>query len=473
MKSRNVLLFFAAVLALLAAICGLLPHDGIKLGGHDLNIPSLAQVLHPDDETADTAVLDPEVVALLQQHQDSLDQYHQWRDSSDYRFWMPGDDETFFDGLFAAMETAAQQGRWLRVLHYGDSQIEMDHITSRLRSRLQETFGGSGLGFVPLQTIVPTPAVTQWSSRNLPRLTPLSDSLAVRSTGNYGFMAQCFRLDGDVTTNLRLGNNKHCDPRIYQCSQVGVLYRERGSSLRSLLTVRAPYRSDAATADTQLLSTDQLVGLHLWRTDSAATRLQLSLNGSADIYGVMLDGDPGVMVDNIPLRGCSGTIFTQINSNLLADAYSLLDIGLIILEFGGNSIPYIRGEKTRNNYCKELGRQIDRMHHCCPQAKILFVGPADMSTSIGGHYQSYPHLETAIEAIRDTAMAHGAAYWSQYDAMGGHNAMLRWVQKGWAGKDYIHFSQRGADEMGDLLADALLNMYRYYRLRRNPPQVKP
>ena len=134
MKSRNVLLFFAAVLALLAAICGLLPHDGIKLGGHDLNIPSLTQVLHPDDETADTAVLDPEVVALLQQHQDSLDQYHQWRDSSDYRFWMPGDDETFFDGLFAAMETAAQQGRWLRVLHYGDSQIEMDHITSRLRS---------------------------------------------------------------------------------------------------------------------------------------------------------------------------------------------------------------------------------------------------------------------------------------------------------------------------------------------------
>lgn len=473
MKSRGVLLFFATVLALLAAICGLMPRDGIQLGSHELRTPTLAQILYPSDTTADTALLDPETEALLQQHQDSIEQFHQWRDSSDYRFWMPDNDETFFDDLFAAMETAAQRGRWVRVMHYGDSQIEMDHITSQLRRRLQETFGGSGPGFVPLQTIVPSPVVSQWSSRSLPRLTPLFDSMAVRSTGNYGLMAQSFRLDGDVTTTLRLGSNKHSDPRIHQCSHIGVLYRQRGSALYARLAVKAPYHSDATVADTQLLSTDQMVGMHLWQTDSAATRLQLSLNGSADIYGVMLDGNPGVMVDNIPLRGCSGTIFTQINADLLADAFSLIDVGLIILEFGGNSVPYIRGEKARNNYCKEIGKQIDRFRRSCPNARILFVGPADMSTSAGGTRQSYPYLENIIAELCDTVTAHGAAYWSQYDAMGGHNSMLRWVQQGWAGQDYIHFSQRGADQMGNMLADALLNMYQYYRLRHNPPQVKP
>jgi len=232
------------------------------------------------------------------------------------------------------------------------------------------------------------------------------------------------------------------------------------------MVVQSPKQGRAAPADTSILSGDSLVALALWDADTAATRLRVTLQGSAEVYGVLLDDAPGVAVDNIPMRGCSGQQFTQIDSALLAASYALLDVGLIILQFGGNSVPFIKGEKALETYCQSIGRQIDRLHRCCPHASILFVGPADMAAQIDGTIQSYPYMERIIDGLRATVNAHGAAYWSQYDAMGGRNTIKSWVRQGLAGSDYIHFSQQGADLMGDLLADALLTMYRYYRLRR-------
>jgi hypothetical protein len=50
--------------------------------------------------------------------------------------------------------------------------------------------------------------------------------------------------------------------------------------------------------------------------------------------------------------------------------------------------------------------------------------------------------------------------------MGGANSMSAWVDQGLGSGDYIHFSQRGADIMGDRLANAFDNMYRLYKMRR-------
>ena len=41
-------------------------------------------------------------------------------------------------------------------MHYGDSQIECDRITSLLRQRFQEEFGGMGVGLVPALQNIPT-----------------------------------------------------------------------------------------------------------------------------------------------------------------------------------------------------------------------------------------------------------------------------------------------------------------------------
>ena len=119
-----------------------------------------------------------------------------------------------------------------------------------------------------------------------------------------------------------------------------------------------------------------------------------------------------------------------------------------------------------------MGQQIDRLHQCCPQAKILFIGPSDMSTRENGELQSYPCLPQVVDSLRATANRHGAAYWSIYHAMGGQNSMSAWVNQGLGSPDYIHFSQRGVDIMGDRLSKAFDNMYQMYRMRKEVADVQ-
>jgi len=402
----------------------------------------------------------------MQTKNDSLTHYRHQLDSSDIRFWFPNNDDTFFDALFADFERTKQTGRTIRIVHYGDSQIEMDRMTNRLRVYMQSTFGGGGPGLVPFATLIPSLSVSTYGTGDLVRQSPFGDSTVVRAAGNYGPMVQDYRVAGSASSTITAGSHRSCDSRLRQFSQFKIIFCNR------------PGPFDITFADRKGSYTDhqreEEEGVHSfqWKLDSATTSVRLNVSGNADIYGIMVDDGPGVAVDNIPMRGCSGHQFTQINRQQLADAYSMMDVGLIIMQFGGNSVPYLKSQKSIDAYCTNMGHQIDRLRQCCPKAKILFIGPSDMSTSENGELQSYPWLPKVVESLQTTANAHGAAYWSIYHAMGGYNSMAAWVDQGLGGADYVHFSQRGVDIMGDRLSKAFDNMYNIYKMRKEITDVQ-
>ncbi|MBR6418424.1 MAG: hypothetical protein IKS36_06375, partial [Bacteroidales bacterium] len=203
-----------------------------------------------------------------------------------------------------------------------------------------------------------------------------------------------------------------------------------------------------------------------WILDSAATTIDVRLNGNADIYGVVLDNGCGVALDNVAMRGVSGTQFRMVDSLQLSTSYDLLNVGLIVLQFGGNVVPYLKNEAAIEHYCSRLVEQFGYLRSVCPGVKLLFVGPSDMSTRIDGEFVTYPLLPTLVERLRTTSLSNGVAYWSLYDAMGGSGSMVEWVRNGNASKDYVHYSVKGSMIMGDMLGDAFENMYKLYNLRR-------
>ena len=466
MKSWKVLLFMAAVIALLAALCWSFPQGSVRVAGNTLRFPTLTKILNPQRQLDIEAYLRQQdsLASVLDSLQDSLESYRRQLDSSDTRFWFPNDDDTFFDPLFAQLEKTRSTGRTIRIVHYGDSQIEMDRMSNRLRSGLQSLFGGGGPGLVPFATLIPSYSVSTYGMGNLVRQSPFGDSLVVRANGNYGPMVQDFRVEGSATSSIKATTTKGRDPRLRSFSRVGLLFCARPGPLRATLSAGALTDSLSATSEG--------VGIFDWHLDSAVASLHISVSGAADLYGVMVDNGPGVAVDNIPMRGCSGHQFSQINRDQLSKAYALMDVGLIILQFGGNSVPYLSSERSIANYCKEMGAQIDRLHSCCPNALILFIGPSDMSKRTEeGDLLSYSWLPKVVDALRTTVCQHGAAYWSIYHAMGGANSMSAWVEQGLGSGDYVHFSQRGADIMGDRLTKAFENMYQLYKMRSQAPDV--
>ncbi|MBO4504082.1 MAG: hypothetical protein J5730_04665 [Bacteroidales bacterium] len=464
MKPYKILIFILLIICALGAISLFFPKDGLRIGKKELHFPTMEQVLTGPEESKVELKEEVDSVALKQLNdlKDTLHQYQVALTEQTGHFYLPNDDVSFFDRLFAKMEQARRNHEVVRVLHYGDSQIEMDRISCNLRSYFQSTFGGGGPGLVPVIQTIPSFAVSQSASGALTLYASYGEG--ARTRGNYGLMCKCYHLAGGATFTAYASRHKDTDPRVKRFSNVTLLYNDRDGHFRATLRDRMGTFKDTCE--------NGLSGVHTchWLLDSATTSLQINMQGNADIYGIMLDDGYGVAVDNIPLRGSSGDQFTLITDTLLRTSYKQANVGLIILQFGGNSVPVIYNDKSLNNYCNSIDRQIKRIKSCYPAATLLFIGPSDMSTRRGGVMQTYPMLPRLIDSLRAVALRNNAAYWDIYEVMGGQNSMLAWVRNGLAGPDYIHFTPAGARRVGKTLAQNFATMYEFYRTRKKIPQ---
>lgn len=450
MKSRRIVIFIFGVIALLAFVCIVFPADGIKIGRATLRFPSLSEVLETADTLDEAEALSPEelenqrLARLAEAREDELEHYLR---TDSCRIYMPGGDLTYLDGLFESFDSAYV--RHVRVVHCGDSQLEEDRMTGVLRDSLQAKFGGGGVGLLPAKRYF-TFKIAETASAEMPEYGIYPDLLR-KSGGRYGPLTRMSRLDGGVRLSFTPTKKNSAASR----------YFDR-------LTVYAGDISGSLTANvknqSQSLTQDGALSRMVFNLPDSTEKVTLSLSGNADILGVSLDKSTGVSVDNVPMRGCSGTIFTYLSADQLREYYRCSDTKLIILQYGGNSVPAIRTPEAISDYCQSVNRQIEYLQGLAPDAVILFIGPSDMSN---GAHKTYPMLPQMVDSLRTNVNAKGAAYWDLYAAMGGKESMPRWVKSGLAGSDYIHFTNKGSEKMGAAFAGALLICYEYYKLRKN------
>ena len=111
--------------------------------------------------------------------------------------------------------------------------------------------------------------------------------------------------------------------------------------------------------------------------------------------------------------------------------------------------------------------QFDYFKKVAPWAKLMFVGPADMSKSVNGSLVTWPLLPELNDSLKVHCLNNGIAYWDTFNMMGGVGSMREWVNHNpqLAGPDYIHFTTRGAAEVGSALAKSLLLYDDFRRLR--------
>ena len=208
------------------------------------------------------------------------------------------------------------------------------------------------------------------------------------------------------------------------------------------------------------------LNIYTWKLPDTTSSATIYLSGNAEIYAISADASYGVALDNIAMRGSSGTIFHRIDTELLAESYKAMNARLIIMEYGGNIVPSM-GKKSVEWLKKIITRQIQTIQKANPDADILFIGPADMARQQDGVWKTYPGLALTIKTLREIALENGAAYWDMHRVMGGNGSMIKWVKKEPAlgFTDHIHFTRRGAAYMGDLFCNALRMHYDYFRFR--------
>ena len=483
MKPRHIAYIIWTIIVLLGVVCLLVSDDGFSLGQYTLRWPTLAEALDLQEDTilcddfgcADDSILVdmdtmgvPAIGHILEQDTAVLtDTVHTKPQPVVPNVDIVNTDlRAYLSAFYAALDSADTMP--VRVVHYGDSQIEEDRITNVLRERWQKLYGGGGVGLIPLHQTIPTRTIRQWlsidgvvqSAQGGPKRYLIYGPRSMRlDSDDYGPMGQVALMDStlvpgseDLVVNIEpIDNKRH--PHNY-FNRIRLLTDSVSGYIIAQDTILLHTTPHSSTLH---YTTRHYTTLHYTLPDST-TRCELHMQGRGHIYGLSLETPTGVIVDNIPMRGCSGNIFTKVDSTQLADFYRDTNTRLIILQFGGNMIPQTENPSTISGYVRStLRQQIRYIRACAPQASILFIGPSDMSTRIDGEMTTYPLVPYMDKLLRKMAAEEHIAYWSMYDAMGGHDSMVHWVEIGLAGSDYVHFTRSGANKVGRMLYDWLMS----------------
>ncbi len=363
--------------------------------------------------------------------------------------------------FFDALNLTKKQKNKTRIAYFGDSMIEGDLISQDLRSCMQDSFGGCGVGFVPITSIVAGFRSTvihsfgNWETYHLLTPPPANHVLGI---SGYGFVPDTIST-GD-TSGTGSGswvkyvtvNQKHIS-RFYEAKLLygksdeenyvtinGYRYSLKGKNSVNELTIIAPAGSQCINAIFQCKT-------------------------PVDVFGFSMESDSGVFVDNFSFRGNSGMPITKVLQSIYSGTNKYLDYDLIILEYGLNAVnskvtDYSWYEKGMDNVIKHLQASF-------PETSILLISVGDKSYRNNGVYETDPSVPILVEAQKRMAKNNKVAFWSLYDAMGGNGSMVKWVEGDTvlANKDYTHFNFKGAHKAGKMLFTELMSEYHKYNKR--------
>jgi lysophospholipase L1-like esterase len=443
-----------------------IPTDGVTIGSVNMTFPSPQEVMKGSVEYTNKPFVDIDQVffgmeAIQRQiEEEQASSYIKARRkalSHKYSPTYPNDNIEWIFSLFETLEKASEQK--VRIIHYGDSQIEEDRMSNYLRTAMQDTFGGYGVGLIPAIQSVPTSSFGQKCSKSLKRYLVYGTQDMRMEERNYGPLGQTALLTDTATFSFYRLNYSKTRPNTKYFNKITILLDQVKRPTNATLIIKGVKTTKTANVG------DRRITFNL---PDSSTRASIFMSGEALIHGFMVDGGTtGVQFDNAAMRGCSGTIFTSITNESLRNYYTQNTVPLIIMQFGGNRVPYTKTDKGIASYCEQLTRQIEYLRRISPQSKILFIGPSDMSTNINGSMQTYPHLEKLINSLRQMCLNNDVAYWDLYGAMGGENSMTKWVNSNppLAGSDHIHFTYAGSNRASEMLWEGIMQAYQLYKTK--------
>ncbi|MEM6805884.1 MAG: hypothetical protein AAF696_31090 [Bacteroidota bacterium] len=353
----------------------------------------------------------------------------------------------------------------IRIGYFGDSMIEGDLITQSLRKDLQELFGGKGVGFVPISSKIPgfrktvRHRIGEWKAYNY--FTPGPKGMPL------GISGELFLADKPSMSWVNYKATK-AFPGTEIFEQVKLYYggnNEQASDIDSYVIVG----TDAGIDTFRLDGNAEISELMIAEQPTQEVSLNFHIPSNLPIFGLSLESQEGVVVDNFPSRSNSGTNLVKIPAEVLDKFDNYLDYDLIVLQFGLNVVSSKR--KSYSSYEKGMAKVVEHFQQHMPNADILLVSVSDKSTKINGVLQTDPSVPLIVEAQRKVAEEKGIGFLNLYEEMGGRNSMIKWVKArpSLARSDYAHPNKRGAVRVSNIVKNFLLSNYDDYLTAHKRP----
>ena len=333
----------------------------------------------------------------------------------------------------------------IRIAYFGDSMIEGDLMTQTIRELLQGEFGGNGVGFVPVTSLVSKFRQSAWANYSGGWE---DESFKTKGNGSLYLSGHLFRGNGDW---LEIRDQTIHDSAALIEKSLICGYHSRPVPIivnGGSFTVTAPRLLNRV-----ILASDR----------NPSIRLQVGDPG-LPVYGVSFESPSGIHLDNFSFRGITGIELARLDSAFLTSIAENNSYDLIIFQYGVNLL-FRPNDKNFSWYGRSLAPVIRKFKNCFPKSDIIIVSTADRAFRYNGTYQSAVGIDSLVRVQAALAYESGSSFYNQFASMGGKNSIVEWASRNpsLANKDYVHPNHRGAEVLGRWFFEAIMQEYRKYQ----------
>lgn len=332
--------------------------------------------------------------------------------------------------------------RKVRIAWLGDSMIEGDLLTQTFRKKIQQLFGGFGVGFVqatsvsaPFRTTVTHTWSGDWKEENF-KTKELNSALFISGHVFYTANGALHLKDMTVKDTMQvLEKSLICGP----------------AASGANITVNNLPR--------QIFPTKRINRILLDSSSRHAIDLAI-FNDKLPVYGVSIEPATGVVVDNFSFRGITGLELNKLDINLLHEIQEETPYDLVILEYGANLM--FRPEDTDYSWFqKHIIPVIKKIESAMPGAEFLIISTSDRAFKYGDNWSTAVGINNLIKSQAELAYTTKSSFYNMYESMGGYGTIVKWAEQApsLANKDYIHPNQRGAEVLGNLFFQSFIKDY--------------
>ncbi len=379
-----------------------------------------------------------------------------------------------------ALRDSLADGGQVRIIYYGDSQLEGDRVTSLLRKTLRQEGGGTGPGLIsPVMPVMYTRSYVVRSSSNWKRYTLLDYRNGTLSHNRLGpMLALCrFTPPGDSMrsrsfASVRINPVPGADSAVSVYENLRIFYGNNHD------TVLVSIRSASSLVDFAMLQMGEGPMEYSVKLPGVSdVTVEFTGRNSPDIYAFSLESKTGVVVDNIPVRGSAGLEFVMTDSRGFEGCFSGLKPDIIFLQFGLNVVRNVRSEY--HYYEEGLVKQINYLRQASGGAPVVLVSVTDMAMRDNDTIRRFPNIRAIRDAQMKAAQRSGAIFWDAWESMGGPGSIMTWFNHlpALASRDLTHLSNAGTDTIALRIFNDLMAVPPFVEtgepFRQNPADTRP
>ena len=415
--------------------------------------------------------------------------------------------KTFFEKVQKMIRS--KEGK-INIVHIGDSHIQADFFSGRMRSLLQDRFGNGGLGFAfPYKlaktngnSLVRYSSNAEWSSyRNI---FPVKDAqvglsgialstnnsnavieLSVRDA-SYGFSRmKVFTPSNKKEFNVGTASQKvflestapkKISHQIKRGESLGAIANKYNTTITEIkkannmktntihvgkrLSIPTKQRESVVVSNNMFneLSGEKNDVFYTFELGEELDRIYFYSNQQAEAYdlnGVVLENDkPGILYHTIGVNGARFSDYTKYD--LFFKQLRGLEPDLVIVSMGTNeSFDRMSGR----DFQEQVNMFLAKVKKVAPHASVLLTTPPPS-------YFSKDKPNTVAAELSNELIINGIdgkyAIWDLYYNLGATLGLPSLRENGMLSKDLVHYTVKGYEYTGDLFYEALIDAYNQF-----------